>query len=163
MSTEAEIAWAAGLFEGEGCINYGTSMRRGREITRRRLNLEMKDEDVVRRFADVVGAGHIRPSKRRNRINRENHHDIYIWECGRWADAARILHQFLPYLGERRSAKAREMLADPAGPIGRRPKVAYRCSLCHETVAAINCKRHADWHRVRPDWRGAIGFLLVTA
>jgi hypothetical protein len=118
--TEAGIAWAAGLFEGEGCINYGVGrVASGRPRTRRRLNLEMKDEDVVRRFADIVDAGTVRVSRRRNRVNREHHHTIYIWECGRWADTERILHAFLPYLGARRAAKARELLADPAGPIGR--------------------------------------------
>lgn len=79
----------------------------------------MKDEDVVRRFADIVDAGTVRVSQRRNRVNRENHHTIYTWECGRWADTERILKTFLPHLGARRRAAALKLLADPAGPVGR--------------------------------------------
>lgn len=76
---------------------------------------------MVRRFAAIVNGGSVRVSKRVNRVNRENHHTIHIWECGKWADSERILRAFLPYLGERRRAKALEMLADPAGPVGRKP------------------------------------------
>lgn len=120
MSVEVDMAWAAGLFEGEGCINYSPVVGSPWGQRRRRLNLEMTDGDVVRRFASIVGAGNVRRSRRQNRVNRENHHTIYIWECGRWADTERILQAFLPYLGKRRRKKAEALLADPAGPVGRR-------------------------------------------
>lgn len=120
MSTDIDIAWAAGLFEGEGSIIHTVYLApRHGKTTRRRLSLEMKDEDTVRRFAAIVDGGSVRVSKRVNRVNRENHSTIHIWACERWTDTERILLLLLPYLGERRSAKARELLADPAGPVGR--------------------------------------------
>ena len=50
MATEAEQAWAAGIFEGEGTIViFGPTKRQ------RSLSVSMTDEDVIRRFAAVVG------------------------------------------------------------------------------------------------------------
>src|SRR4051812_7873246 len=56
MATEAEIAWAAGLFEGEGCISYIRPWGREPDI---QVALVMTDEDVVRRFDEIVDRGHV--------------------------------------------------------------------------------------------------------
>jgi hypothetical protein len=48
---ENEIAWAAGLFDGEGTA----TICRGRP----RLGLRMTDEATVRRFAEAVGHGKV--------------------------------------------------------------------------------------------------------
>jgi hypothetical protein len=55
VASAEEIAWAAGLFEGEGSITrFG---RPGKFDLR--VSLNMTDEDVVRRFDAIVdGAGH---------------------------------------------------------------------------------------------------------
>lgn len=90
----AEIAWAAGLFEGEGCIYAGV---RGAP----RLALSMKDRDVVEHFMAVVGAGTLYPDQ----------HGMTRWQAGRLAQVHGILVALLPYLGERRSAKAEAALA----------------------------------------------------
>ena len=94
------MAWAAGLFEGEGCIAPGG---------RRALTLRMCDEDVVRRFARVVGAGRVRQHYSGN----ERHRPSWEWSVGTYDDCRRILLAFLPHLGDRRAAKAREVLASP--------------------------------------------------
>jgi hypothetical protein len=46
------IAWAAGLFEGEGSIHFPTGAR-----VAVRMELTMTDEDVVRRFHKAVKCG----------------------------------------------------------------------------------------------------------
>lgn len=46
-----EIAWAAGLFEGEGCITVSN----GRPVMR----LNSTDADTPRRFCEIVGAGKV--------------------------------------------------------------------------------------------------------
>ena len=52
MPTPAEeIAWAAGLFEGEGCMTVSG----GRPFMR----LNSTDEDTPRRFWEVVAAGKV--------------------------------------------------------------------------------------------------------
>jgi hypothetical protein len=120
VSIETNVAWAAGLFEGEGSIMHGSYLRpTGSVATRRRLSMESSDEDVMRRFTAIVGAGSIHEVP-----GRKSHHKLmFKWETARWADIERILQSFMPYLGERRAEKARELLADPAGPVGRPPKL----------------------------------------
>lgn len=112
--TTHDMAWAAGLFEGEGSIQlYPDKRREG--VWLRWLGLAMTDEDVVRRFREVVGAGHIslRPSPPTN----PHWSPCWYWQASRWLEIERILGEFMPYFGDRRRAKAEEMLAHaPAEP-----------------------------------------------
>jgi hypothetical protein len=55
VATETEIAWAAGLFEGEGSITY---IPRGLHPDLQ-VAINMTDEDVVRRFEAVVDRGRV--------------------------------------------------------------------------------------------------------
>jgi len=94
------IEWAAGLFEGEGCLN---DSRRKYPA----LNLSMCDKDVVNNFAEVVGYGKVhkmeRPSPRKT---------IYRWEVNKRSEVRRILDLLLPHLGLRRAYKALNILDD---------------------------------------------------
>lgn len=98
----ARIAWAAGLFEGEGCIVFN------KVKACRRLTLVSTDLDVLEKFQRAVGAGNIR--SRRVYGNRK---PCWIWGVSRWPDVERTLKVFLPYFGRRRAAKARLVLANP--------------------------------------------------
>lgn len=122
--------WAAGLFEGEGHISllpYPEDDPHHRSgLMRRRLVLAMTDEDVVRRFHAFVNAGQVRWTKPFN----ERCKPVLRWECGAWPDIERILTGMLPYLGLRRSARAREVLANPASPVGSQKKT--HCKRGHE-------------------------------
>jgi len=118
------LAWAAGLFEGEGHIKhrrYNRSSRPGETAMQRGLTLTMADEDVVRRFHEIVGVGSVNFSKRA----RPHWSDQWRWDCTSWPDVRTLLHQFLPYLGKRRTLKAQELLADPARTYTKR-KVTTR-------------------------------------
>jgi hypothetical protein len=54
MSEELDIAWAAGLFEGEGTIVDSTGSVQ--------LRVKMTDLDVLEKRFDVFGVGrHLRP------------------------------------------------------------------------------------------------------
>jgi hypothetical protein len=46
-----EVAWAAGLFEGEGCLTITS----GQPVMR----LNSTDEDAPQRFYEIVGAGKV--------------------------------------------------------------------------------------------------------
>lgn len=103
---ELQVAWAAGLFEGEGCIS-NDRQKRG---MRRALTLVSTDRDVLEAFVAVVGAGRII-----DRPDRDPRHKIqWQWKVTRWREIEPILQILLPYLGERRTAKAMELLATPA-------------------------------------------------
>ena len=109
MTEAEEWAWAAGLFEGEGFIVYTP----GTHGMQRVIGINMCDLDVLRRFWQIVGAGN-EPTVAREADER--HKTCYRWKCSRWHEIERILARFMPHLGERRAARARELLADPAGP-----------------------------------------------
>jgi hypothetical protein len=55
MRSLKDIAWLAGLLEGEGSFSVGV-VRKGRQAGKRRLQitLMMTDEDVVRRAAAIM-------------------------------------------------------------------------------------------------------------
>ena len=93
--TDTEVAWTAGLFEGEGCIFQG-------KPTTILLQLTSTDEDVVRRFATVVGLGNFRKKKTGPLVNRKPQ---YLWGCST-GDALYLLNRWLPWFGSRRTEKA---------------------------------------------------------
>lgn len=103
MPNSEEIAWAAGLFEGEGCMavyqtKYGAKIQP-------QVRLAMKDADVVERFATIVGCGHLRsvPAKGNCSPMRE----WYVYEAVKVREVIGLL---LPFFGDRRRAKALEVL-----------------------------------------------------
>ena len=103
-----ELAWAAGLFEGEGCISV--SRRGDRPSPAWVLVLGMTDEDAVRAFHCIVGVGTVYCRK-----EIPNHcRAMWIWRCGSRNDIAYVLASFLPFLNKRRTAKAREALNEIA-------------------------------------------------
>jgi hypothetical protein len=98
MPTESEIAWAAGLFEGEGC--FSSSM--GRE----RASMVSTDRDVLERFKEIVGCGTIGPGGKR----QKSHHKVR-WQW--WAngdDFVRVFILLSPWLCQRRLSKGRAVL-----------------------------------------------------
>lgn len=55
-----EIAWAAGLFEGEGSFDHSAG-----NAHRPRATMSLTDQDVLERFMRAVGVGTIGPGKLR--------------------------------------------------------------------------------------------------
>ncbi len=103
MTRDMEIAWAAGLFEGEGSISIPREETGFQSL---RAGLGMTDFDVVARFQDVIRVGRCRPY----REERPHWKALMQWTaCGAEAVSAVVL--MLPYLGERRTARAVECLA----------------------------------------------------
>jgi hypothetical protein len=102
MSTECEVAWAAGLFEGEGIVtNWGYQ---------RRLELATTDHDVLLRFQAVMGCGTVLGEKRK----MAHYKPIWRWRLSGWLDVERSARALLPWLGSRRRAQVEDLLAHPA-------------------------------------------------
>lgn len=95
-----ELAWAAGLFEGEGSISSEKKRRGG--IT---LALAMTDEDVVRRFHEAVGRGTVNGPHLRSGQKPQ-----WTWRCST-LEAVEVLALLAPLFGIRRAAKADEVLS----------------------------------------------------
>ena len=105
MPTRGEdIAWAAGLFEGEGTISVPPG--RPRSVV---LKVDMTDRDVLERFTRIVGVSHVRATHSSNPLRGSK--PQWRWFASSSTDVLRILRMFLPYLGERRTAKAQEAIA----------------------------------------------------
>jgi hypothetical protein len=100
-----EVAWAAGLFEGEGCIHL---MKRSSKNGKAALTLSMADQDVVHRFSRILGVGNLRGPY--TQAPGSHWKPMWTWEAGKRREVQSVLNRVLPFLGERRLAKAREVL-----------------------------------------------------
>lgn len=101
-----ETAWLAGLMEGEGSFgNY--SKKTSVDL---RLQLGMSDRDVIEKAAKLLGKEHIHTYSRLGQGGYRIHHKPLHVLLIRGYLAARTMEAILPYMGERRSAKIRELL-----------------------------------------------------
>lgn len=128
-----EVAWAAGLFEGEGCFTRSVSYPEKSKAQQRRIylimNLGTTDLDVLERFHAIIGVGRISgPSQRPG------------WKpCWRWsvqgksAVALATNEDFLRHLGSRRQARLQEILAEIAAqpPLLSRRELNTHCRNGH--------------------------------
>ncbi len=97
------VPWAAGLFEGEGTFFCKTQGTRGSGC---QLRLGMTDRDVVERFQDIVGCGGLYVGK----PGTGSQKPMYNWYLYEASNVVKVIEAFLPWLGERRTAKALEVL-----------------------------------------------------
>ena len=108
----SEIEWAAGLFEGEGSIERWRPTGQGNQQAR--LAVSMTDRDVLERFAKIVGVGKVwGPYQTKSGLNAKGqpYKPMYRWAVVRITDVQRILRDFWPYLGQRRRARAADVIA----------------------------------------------------
>ena len=136
----AEIAWAAGLFEGEGCIS--TFRQKHHVMTHVRLYVQMTDRDVLEKFCRIVECGKVGPERR---YGRPHHKPSYVWQISNRADCERILLAFRPWLLARRGAKADEVLAEIA-------KMDRHCRNCGEPFRARRLDMHFCGTKCRNRW-----------
>lgn len=114
--TNLDIAWMAGLLEGEGCFY----LMKAQPITRRRpfaqdrsimtcplpkISLRMTDRDVVERACRLIGVGVVTVSGQTS--SRKT-----VYHCGvTGAHAAGWMMTLYPWLGARRRDRIRRALA----------------------------------------------------
>src|SRR5712692_6908714 len=101
MSTKLQIAWAAGLFEGEGTITLSGASKSPR------LKVSMVDQDIVRKFAKIVRGGHLSIWI----VKNPKHRKQLCWYTGQKATVARVLKLLIPHFGKRRLKRALEVYA----------------------------------------------------
>ena len=96
------LAWAAGLFEGEGSI-----IRRRKKETN--LVLATTDFDVLSKFCSILGHGRIYGP-----YTRPNTKPIWRWSCSGSKNCIAILAALWTFLGVRRKERAALAMADLA-------------------------------------------------
>ncbi len=102
LATREDLAWAAGLFEGEGCFSFAA----GHVNRSLHAAINMTDRDVVQRFQAVVGIGAIYPRP----PMKENWKPQWTWSVGSFEHVQAIIAMLWPWLCSRRRAKARLVL-----------------------------------------------------
>jgi LAGLIDADG-like domain len=104
MATDiSEIAWAAGLFEGEGTMYIAND--RWRQPT---VSVTSTDLDVLEKFASIMGVGKV---YKRQDNRKETYKTAYKWSVQSRNDVVQVLELLMPFLCSRRKAKAEELLA----------------------------------------------------
>jgi hypothetical protein len=147
----ADLAWAAGLFEGEGCFS---EVRGGRTI-HLALSLEMTDQEIVQRFYDILqSSGAVGGSRisTRWRGNVKHSRQYVVKITGAHAEKAyALLH---PWLGSRRKARAEAILERRRASVDALVETR-KCQGCEATfeVGARSTRRRwcsmACYQRVR--------------
>lgn len=99
LISSAEIAWVAGVFEGEGHL-----VNNGKFGIRLRVN--MVDEDVIRRLHKITGVGKVYERDLRS----ESRQLQYVWDVCRRNEVLDVLYKIRPWLGTRRSIRASEAI-----------------------------------------------------
>lgn len=138
-----DIAWLAGLLEGEACFGCYKGCPT--------IELQMTDEDVVSRVAALTGAKLKTPWKPNGKPTYKT-----VYSCGlRGSAAIGWMQTLYVFLGERRQAKIREILEQwktstyaPRAPKGT-PRPSAPCHPERILSAKGLCKPcyMAKWHR----------------
>jgi len=100
LERENQIAWASGLFEGEGCVFKATTKNK-----HARLEIKLTDEDVLQRFLKIVGYGKIYGSYWAKKSTKP----YWSWQCNKDQETIEVLKLLYPYLGTRRKNRVKEI------------------------------------------------------
>jgi len=111
--SQLELAWAAGLFEGEGYI--GIQSRAGERKYKSNywyIGIGMTDEDVIKRFADLFNLNYTTRVRANEKSSKNYFKDLYVVRTSKRAKVKEIVDALLPFMGERRRSKMEEFLGD---------------------------------------------------
>lgn len=108
-SPEHELAWAAGLFEGEGTIcAVKAKVVTGTKFYPR-AQLGMTDLDVITRFVDIIGIGKVRGPYEKNGSAGIRPKPIYFWAVAKKDEFEEAINMLWPFLGERRREQVHDV------------------------------------------------------
>lgn len=106
--SDVQLAWLAGLLEGEGSFNIACKKYPVG------ISLSMTDKDIIETVAKWWGVSYNSPKA------RQDHHK-QVYKCSlRGQPAVDLMKLLLPYMGSRRSSKIVEAIAS------HKPKGLYR-------------------------------------
>lgn len=110
-----ELAWAAGLFEGEGCFSLKAAGRTNLFPSPACI-MASTDEDTVRRFQRAVGVGSVTGPHRTGGANAAPHFKpAWYWRTSGFPKTQAVVAMLWFGLGERRRATARRVLTEGRG------------------------------------------------
>lgn len=107
MTPQEELAWAAGLFEGEGSVILG---KRGEKILYHRLCITQTDLDVLEKFHQIVDIGNLVGPFKNGGLGTKI---VHRWQAYKWKEISDLAIRFYPMLGNRRQEQILRMLNSP--------------------------------------------------
>lgn len=107
---EYQIAWMAGILEGEGCFMLiSKKSTDGTFYPTYRISVAMTDEDIIERLYRNSKMGRISYLRLRNK--QPNRKPTALWMINKRLEIKDLCMKVLPFMGLRRSKKIREILS----------------------------------------------------
>ena len=101
-----DIAWLAGILEGEACFDFYQYKSSKKTTKYPRIRVEMRDRDIIERVKKIMGGGSVCIIKGK----QENHSTTYIVRLCDRKKLKPVLEAILPFMSERRSTRILEMI-----------------------------------------------------
>jgi hypothetical protein len=164
-TSSENIAWAAGLFEGEGGVNYISTYGKGsvRKTPTVQVRVNNTDLDVLQRFQAILGGRLTGPYDiSKYAPNGGKRKPMYQWCASGWAEFERLYLTLKPWLCSRRLAQFEEAWAQapPREFWGRKGIDAQRRARTH-------CRNGHEWTpentRIRKQARGGRTYRVCRA
>lgn len=136
-----DIAWFAGIFEGEGCFSIEKNGNT-------KLTVGMCDKDIIDRIKALFpihqNVTPVQPKPMQPHYSQPKMR--YVWRVSDPDEVVRITNLILPFLGERRTAKANEVLESIATRAERDKRLnKTHCRQGHElTPENTKVRREGD-------------------
>jgi len=108
--TETDIAWIAGLLEGEGYFGIDNRSKDRYEISKTPpapfIKISMVDEDIIQRLSKLLDKSYFSPSRK-----TVTGKQVYTLHIGEKEKVLFILQKILPYMGVRRGERITECIS----------------------------------------------------
>lgn len=117
--TPENLAWLAGLLEGEGSFYVRRARDRHPRVA---VSLQMTDRDIVERAKAIAGCGGaVLVGDRSRHYPGKGWKDIYHWRVQAEDHAVALMWAIYPWMGARRRGQIKACLAEwSSTPRGRR-------------------------------------------
>src|SRR5713101_5647962 len=102
--TREEIAWIAGLLEGEGCFSINNKYD-----IQPQIHIRMTDLDVIERARSILGGNCVIREEKRNNKNSKLK-NIFNYSISSSKLALEWMHILYPWMGRRRQSKIRQII-----------------------------------------------------
>lgn len=111
IPTPIQVAWAAGILEGEGCFSIFVRKSAKHDHKSLAIHCEMTDEDVIRKLHAVFNVGTVLERLNTSgRVDRRVRKKTWIWSVQNHKGIHEVCTAVLPHMGIRRKEKIKELL-----------------------------------------------------
>lgn len=106
-----DLAWAAGLFEGEGCISLNRP-NKSKNSAYPTMAIGMTDKEPLEKFRQAISVGSLKGPYKKSGPRK----DVWEWRAHGLEKVEQVLALFWPYLSPRRKKRAAEVIRETRYP-----------------------------------------------